>query len=68
MRKSCVLSLLTLTIMLGLVGLLAFTSESVHHRSEPARTPTEKPRSSVTPPFEPETGPIYQRNGLMLTY
>ncbi len=68
MRKSCVLSLLTLTIMLGLVGLLAFTSESVHQLSEPARTATEEPRSSVTPPVEPETGPMYHRNGLMLTY
>lgn len=68
MRKSCVFSLLTLTIMLGLVGLLAFTSESVHHLSGPARTPAEEPRSSVTPSFEPETGPMYQRDGLMLTY
>ena len=68
MRKSYVLSLLTLTIMLWLVGLLAFTSESVHHLSEPARSTTEEPRSSVTPPVEPETGPTYQRNGLMLTY
>lgn len=68
MRKSCVLSLLTLTIMLGLVGLLAFTSESVHHLTEPARPATEKARSSVTPSVEPETGPIYERNGLMLTY
>jgi len=68
MRKSCVLSLLTLTIMLALVGLLAFTSEPAHHLSEPARSTPEEPRSSVTPPVEPETGPTFQRNGLMLTY
>jgi len=68
MRKSYVLSLLTLTIMLALVGLLTFTSESVHHLSEPARSTPEEPRSSVTPPVEPETGPTFQRNGLMLTY
>ncbi|HEY7651731.1 MAG TPA: hypothetical protein VIG07_02825 [Methylomirabilota bacterium] len=68
MRKSCVLSLLTLTIMFGLVGLLALTSESVHHLSDPPRSTTEAVRSSVTPPVEPETGPVFQRNGLMLTY
>jgi len=64
MRKRSVVSLLTLTIMLGLIGLLAFTSESVHHLSAPTRSTTGVPPSSVTP----EPGPIFQRNGLMLTY
>jgi hypothetical protein len=68
MRKRSVVSLLTLTIMLGLIGLLAFTSESVHHLSAPTRSTTGVPPSSVTPPVEPEPGPTFQRNGLMLTY
>lgn len=68
MRKRSVFSLLTLTIVLGLIGLLAFTSESVHHLSAPVRPTTEAPRSSVTPSAEPEPGPTFLRNGLMLTY
>jgi hypothetical protein len=68
MGKSWVLLLLTLTIMLGLVGLLALTSESVHHPGEPARPLSEASPSSVTPSVEPEPGPTFQRNGLMLTY
>jgi hypothetical protein len=60
MGKSWVLSLLTVTIMLGLVWLLALTSESVHRPGEAARP--------LTPSVEPETGPTFQRNGLMLTY
>jgi hypothetical protein len=68
MGKSWILSLLTLTIMLGLVGLLALTSESVHRPGEPARPLTEASPSSVAPSVEPETGPVFQRNGLMLTY
>jgi hypothetical protein len=67
MGKSWVLSLLTLTIMLGLVGLLALASESVHPPGAPARPLTEASRSSVTPSVEPETGPVFQRNGLMLS-
>ncbi len=68
MGKSWVLSLLTVTIMLGLVGLLALTSESVHHRAEVARPLAEAPRSFGATPVAPETGPTFQRNGLMLTY
>jgi hypothetical protein len=68
MGKSWVLSLLTVTIMLGLVGQLALTRESVHRPGEAARPLTEASPSSVTPSVEPETGPTFQRNGLMLTY
>ena len=68
MGKSWILSLLTLTIMLGLVGLLVLTSESVHHPGEPARPPTGASPSSVTSSVGPETGPTFQRDGLMLTY
>jgi hypothetical protein len=68
MSKSWILSLLTLTIMLALVGLLALTSESVHRLGEPTRPLTEASPSWVAPSVEPETGPVFQRNGLMLTY
>ena len=68
MGKSCVLSLLTVTIMLALVGLLALTSESVHRLPEPARPRPGAARSHVAHPVLPETGPTFERNGLMLTY
>jgi hypothetical protein len=68
MAKRWVFSLLTVTIMLGLIGLLTFTGESVHHPAEPGRPLTYAPRSRVTPPVEPEMGPVLQGNGLMLTY
>jgi hypothetical protein len=68
MQKSCALALLTLTIMLGLVGLLAFTSESVHRLAEPARLAPDAPRSTDFPPTAEPTGPIFERDGLMLTY
>jgi hypothetical protein len=55
MSKSWIFSLLTLTIALGLIGLLAYTSESVHHAAGPA-------------PAERESGPTFDRNGLLLTH
>ncbi|HSL50389.1 MAG TPA: hypothetical protein VK878_15080 [Candidatus Deferrimicrobiaceae bacterium] len=57
MGKSWIFALLTLTIALGLIGLLAYTSESVHHTAEPAPAITER-----------EMGPTLHRNGLMLTH
>jgi hypothetical protein len=54
---------------LGLIGLLAYTSESVHRVAEPARTITEVPRPRITPaPAEREIGPTFHGTGLMLTY
>jgi hypothetical protein len=64
MGKRWVFSLLTMTIMLGLIGLLTFTGESVHRIAEPRRPLTEAAR----PPVEPETGPVLHGSGLMLTY
>lgn len=69
MGKSWIFALLTLTIALGLIGLLAYTSESVHHAGEPAPATTEPARArKVSGPSERESGPIFHRNGLMLTH
>jgi hypothetical protein len=69
MGKSWIFALLTLTIALGLIGLLAYTSESVHHTAEPAPGITERARArSVSGPVEREMGPTLHRNGLMLTH
>jgi hypothetical protein len=60
--------LLTVALALGLIGLLAYTSESVHH-VEPPRTITEVPRPRIAPvPVEREIGPTVNGTGLMLTY
>jgi len=68
MGKSWIFALLTLTIALGMIGLLAYTSESVHHATEPAPAITERPRArNVSGPAAHESGPTY-RNGLMLTH
>jgi len=40
----------------------------VHRPAEPGRPLTDASRSRVTPPVEPEMGPVLQGNGLMLTY
>lgn len=69
MAKSWVFGLLTLTIMLGLIGLLAFTSESVHRVVAPVQPPEAAPAPApAVPPVEPEMGPMFHGNGLMLTY
>jgi hypothetical protein len=58
-----------LTVAMALIGLLAYTSESVHRVVEPARTMTEVPRPRITPvPAEREIGPTFDGTGLMLTY
>jgi len=64
MRKSWIFALLTLTTAAGLIGLLAYTSESVHRVVVPAPTITEVARPA---PADREIGPTY-RNGLMLTH
>ena len=70
MRKNWVIGLLTLTIALGLIGLLAYTSESVHQVAAPAPVITEVARPLVVPvPAEREAGPIFHRStGLLLTH
>lgn len=69
MGKSWIFALLTLTIALGLIGLLAYTSESVHHAAEPAPAITEPVRTrNVSGPAERETGPTFHRNGLTLSH
>jgi|HubBroStandDraft_6_1064221.scaffolds.fasta_scaffold37985_3 hypothetical protein len=69
MRKRCVFGMLVLTVVLALIGLLAFTSESVHRVPAAGHSLTDVPWPALTPPAaEPETGPLLQDNGLMLTY
>lgn len=69
MGKSWIFALLTLTIALGLIGLLAYTSESVHHVAEPPRTVTDVAPPHATPaPAEREMGPTFHGTGLMLTH
>ena len=69
MAKRWIFTGLTVAMALGLIGLLAYTSESVHHVGGPARTITEVPRPRITPvPVEREIGPTFHGTGLMLTY
>jgi len=73
MAKRWIFTGLTVAMALGLIGLLAYTSESVHRAGEPARTITEVERPAVTPvpaerPVEREVGPTFHGTGLMLTY
>ncbi|HSB40868.1 MAG TPA: hypothetical protein VLK28_03475 [Methylomirabilota bacterium] len=63
MRKSWMLVLWTTTIAAGLIGLLAYTSESVH-RVAPGATISGVARPA---PTDHEIGPTY-RNGLLLTH
>lgn len=60
---------LTVALALGLIGLLAYTSESVHRVPEPPQTTTEVARPRIAPaPAEREIGPTMNGSGLMLTY
>jgi len=59
----------SVAMALGLIGLLAYTSESVHHVAPRVRTITEVPRPGIAPvPAEREMGPTVHETGLMLTY
>src|SRR6266851_3514626 len=49
MAKRWIFTGLTVAMALGLIGLLAYTSESVHRVAEPARSITEVPRPRITP-------------------
>ncbi len=67
MAKRWIFTGLTVALALGLIGLLAYTSESVHRVAEPARTVESE--APVTPaPAEREIGPTFHGTGLMLTY
>ena len=68
MGKSWVFGLLTLAIALGLIGLLAFASESVYRVVEPREPFVDPGAAHAAPPAEPEMGPIYHGSGLLLTY
>jgi len=61
---------LTVAVVLGLIGLLAYTSESVHRVADPVpAATTEAAPARVAPvPAEPESGPTVNGTGLMLTY
>jgi hypothetical protein len=70
MSERWVFGVLSLTIVGCLIGLLALTGETVHrmapraaiHRTISNTTPEARPAT------EPEMGPTYQGNGLLLTY
>jgi hypothetical protein len=69
MAKRWIFTGLTVAMALGLIGLLAYTGESVHRVAEPARIITEVERPAVPPvPVEREVGPTFHGTGLMLTY
>ena len=60
---------LTVALALGLIGLLAYTSESVHRVAPPPQSSTEVARPGIVPvPAEREVGPTVNGTGLMLTY
>jgi hypothetical protein len=69
--KRWVFGVLTLTMVACLIGLLAFTGESVHRtvpRAELGRVIFDTQSARPPGPAEPEMGPIDRGNGLMLTY
>lgn len=69
MAKRWIFTGLTVAMALGLIGLLAYTSESVHRVAQPAPTITEVERPRITSvPAEREVGPTFHGTGLMLTY
>ncbi len=68
-RKTWMCVLVTLSIVIGVIGLFAFTGESVHHVTDPARIFADVSHTrGAAPAAEPQMGPVIQPNGLMLTY
>ena len=68
-RKTWMGVLVTLSIVIGVIGLFAFTGASVHHLTEPVRTFADVSQTpGAAPAAEPQMGPVVQSNGLMLTY
>lgn len=64
---------LTVALVLGLIGLLAYTSESVHPVAATVAAPPQKSTEAARPtigpvPQEREIGPTLNSTGLMLTY
>jgi len=60
---------LTVALGLGLIGLLAYTSESVHPVAATPQKSIGAARPTVEPvPLEREIGPTLNNTGLMLTY
>ena len=69
--KRLVFGTLTLAMAACLIGLLAFTGESVHRtrpRATLGRVNFDAPSARPAGPAEPEMGPTDRGNGLMLTY
>ncbi|HKW94920.1 MAG TPA: hypothetical protein VJX92_23750 [Methylomirabilota bacterium] len=68
-RKTWMCVLVSLSIVIGVIGLFAFTGESVRHVTEPVRTFADLSQTpGAAPAAEPLMGPVIQPNGLMLTY
>lgn len=69
MSKNGIFALLTLTIALGLIALLAFTGETVHRITKPAPTsPGHVQARPVSGSLDREMGPTLHRSGLLLTH
>ncbi len=71
MGRRWMFALVTLVVMAALIGLCAYSGETRHRtlmRTEIGHPVTpEAPTAQPAVP-EPEVGPTYQGNGLMLTY
>jgi hypothetical protein len=71
MTKRWMFALLTFVVMTGLIGLLAYSGETRHRallRTDVGHAVTPDAPSAQPAVPEPEMGPTYQGNGLMLTY
>ena len=69
MSKNGIFALLTLTLALGLIALLAFTGETVHRLAKPAATGPERVQTrTVSGSLDHEMGPTLHRSGLLLTH
>ena len=71
MAKRWMFALITLVVIAGLIGLLAYSGETRHRallRTDVGHQVTPDAPSAQPAVPEPEMGPTYQGNGLMLTY
>ena len=73
MARRRMFGLVTFIVMAGLIGLLANSGETRHrqralHRTEVGHQVTPDAPTARPAVPEPEMGPTYQGNGLMLTY
>jgi hypothetical protein len=73
MARRWMFGLVTFIVMAGLIGLVAYSGETRHrqralHRTEVGHQVTPDAPTARPAVPEPEMGPTYQGNGLMLTY